>query len=81
MIGTPKKKRIKLNTKEYHELRLEIWYRCQHFCEICKRYIYNFDEMHVHHNDHTRGAGGDDVESNVTALCYVCHDKKHRGLI
>jgi hypothetical protein len=72
MIGTPKKKRIKLTKKEYHELRLFVWKRCKAHCEICGVYMF-FREMSLHHKKSV-GAGGDDVADNVIG-CHVvgCH--------
>ena len=78
MPADPKKKRIKLNAPSYQELRKEAYNRAQGHCESCYRWC-PVSEGHLHHVI-SRGSGGGDVIDNVLWLCYLCHDKKHRGL-
>lgn len=47
------------------------------WCEYCGAYG---RPVHAHH-EKSRGAGGHDEPSNLIALCYVCHDLRHRGQI
>ena len=79
MASDPKPKRIKLNQKEYHELRRQKWLQARLHCEICHAWT-SLETGHFHHIV-SRGAGGDDTIENGLWLCAKCHDKKHRGLI
>ena len=74
----PKKKRIKLSQKEYHELRLKKYMQVHCLCEDCSCWT----SLETGHFDHikTRGSGGDDIIENGKWLCYRCHDKRHRGI-
>lgn len=46
-------------------------------CEYCKQ-----ENMicNIHHIK-SKGSGGHDVIDNLICLCYVCHEKVHKGLI
>ena len=85
MTPNPKKKRIKLNPKEYHELRRKVYDSQLGCCKRCKISVY-FEKFHLHHKI-SRGAGGDDQwsenpeESNLIGLCWECHRKVHDGNI
>jgi hypothetical protein len=69
----PKKPPVRLNAKEYHDLRVVIWEYQHYNCLNCGGYM-AFDEMSLHHKD-TGGMGmkGDDTFEN----CYGCHIKCH----
>jgi hypothetical protein len=50
------------------------------WCEYCGK----AGPTEVHHWEHSRGAGGDDLPANLIALCAGpngCHQKAHMGLI
>ena len=79
MPADPKRPRIKLSQKDYHELRDIVYLRCLGHCEICEKWM-AYDEMALHH-DKTKGAGGDDSLENCIGICAFCHEKKHKGLI
>ena len=78
MKPDPKPKRIKLSVKGYQELREEACKRAMGHCESCFSWC-PMSNGHLHHV-RSRGAGGGDVIDNVMWLCYMCHDKEHRGL-
>ena len=69
-VMLPKKKRIK-SAKTMQRIR-DIGY-----CEYCGRQDI---ALHAHHVV-SRGAGGDDLESNLVCLCAICHTKAHAGNI
>jgi 5-methylcytosine-specific restriction endonuclease McrA len=70
----PKKPRIKLNPKDYHELRVRVCERAVCRCEECNGWT-PLEAGHFHHIK-SRGAGGDDSENNGQWLCWRCHAKK-----
>ena len=43
-------------------------------CEACRRL-----SSEAPHHIRTRGAGGDDSEENLVALCIVCHNLIHKS--
>jgi hypothetical protein len=47
-------------------------------CEVCHRRMWT--PCHPHHI-RTKGAGGDDVDSNLLSCCFECHERCHRALI
>ena len=67
----PKKRRIDLAPKEYHQLRLDVYKRCLHHCEICGFYM-SFYEMSIHHKK-SKGSGGDDSLENSLGCHIKCH--------
>ena len=71
MTPNPKKPPIRLNAKEYHELRIKVWMRAHCHCEVCHFWV-AFDEMSIHHIK-TRGSGGDDSEENSLCCHRICH--------
>jgi len=81
--GHPKKKRIKLNKKEYEELRSEISADQNYFCynKHCGAWIGIVG--YVHHHKKSKGSGGDDTNfhrgGNCVVLCFNCHHKVHTG--
>ena len=70
-LGYPKKLRIKLDQKSYHELRKAVWNRALRHCEVCGRYV-KWEEMTYHHIK-SRGAGGDDTLENGMCCHKLCH--------
>ncbi len=50
------------------------------WCEVCGR----AGRMEVHHWEHSRGAGGDDIPHNLICVCAGpggCHERIHAGQI
>ena len=79
----PKHKRISLNPKEYRELRIAAHKRAGGICEICKCSPAPLDNTdmgppagHVFHIK-SRASGGDDILSNISWSCWVCHANHH----
>ena len=81
MTPNPKTKPIRLTGAAYKEFRREVWLRAGGLCERCKepapRYNSNgeFDLHTCGHVSHikSRGAGGQDILSNVRWYCWKCH--------
>ena len=74
MTEYPKKKRIKLPPKEYHELRRKIYDKQLGLCKGCG-FWFPFDEFSIHHRN-TGGMAmrGDDTEENIEGgYCVGCH--------
>jgi hypothetical protein len=71
MTPNPKKKRVDLPPKEYQQLRARVYMRSRCSCEICGQWM-SYEEMSLHHIV-TKGAGGDDVDSNVLGVHLKCH--------
>ena len=71
MPSDPKKKRIKLNAKDYSELRLRKYMQVHCCCEVCGCWM-SYDEFSMHHIKSV-GAGGDDVIENMLACHKLCH--------
>jgi hypothetical protein len=69
----PKPKRMKLNTKEYKELRIKLYNDTKEHCPRCQRWR-SFDQMHIHHVREKCAGKNDD---NVEFLCYQCHRDTH----
>ena len=72
-----KHKRIKLNPKEWAELRKQVWKSQHGLCADCGRWVRLdgdtiFNTAHLCHI-RGRGIGGDDIKSNVEIKCYACH--------
>jgi len=87
MTPDHKKKRTKLNVMEYQDLRKKASKRALGHCELCYSWC-PLSNGHLHHIKSRGAGGGDDFDvdkdspnNNVLWLCYLCHDKKHRGLI
>lgn len=67
-----KRPRIVASPEEWRELRRKLWERCGGKCEDgCGGQA--IDAAHII----ARSRGGDDVLSNLRALCRVCHGKEH----
>jgi hypothetical protein len=64
----PKKIRVKLSQKEYHELREQVWYDQQKKCAGCGWWK-PFNEFSLHHWNRAIG----DVRTNVTGYGLCCH--------
>ena len=75
----PKQKRVKLNSKEYHELRLRKYMSVSCCCEVCHVWT-SLETGHLDHYPKTKGAGAGDTMEETRWVCYKCHDKRHRGL-
>ena len=77
----PKKKRIKLNSKDKAKLRKQVWEEQHGCCQNCGIYVQLqgddlFSVGHLHHIK-TRGAGGGDNRDNVVMYCSFCHNEIH----
>jgi len=77
----PKKKRIKLKGKAYSDLRRKVWEKQCGRCADCGEWVplkgsTVFDMAHLHH-EKSRGAGGNDSESNCKIYCPQCHFNIH----
>lgn len=75
----PKKKRIRLSQKEWSKLREQVWHEQAGRCANpkCRQWVplhgdTIFNTAHLAHIK-GKGAGGDDIRSNVQILCYRCH--------
>ena len=79
MTPNPKKKRLKLSVDDYQALRKFACDRAMSHCEHCGQWC-PLANGHLHHVI-SRGAGGGDLADNVLWLDYLCHHKKHMGLI
>ena len=84
MNPQPKQKQIRLNTKDWSALRKKVWQKQRGMCAKCGMWVRLdgdtiFNTAHLAHIK-SRGAGGDDVESNVRILCYRCHILNEHGL-
>ena len=66
-----KQKKKVLSTKEYRNLRVELYNKYLEHCPECHRWR-TLDQMHIHHIK-SLGAGGDDSIENIAWLCYKCH--------
>ena len=71
MRPNPKKIRLDLLPQAYHQLRIDVYKRCFHHCEVCGIYMH-FNEMSLHH-EKSKGAGGDDTLDNTTGCHIGCH--------
>jgi 5-methylcytosine-specific restriction endonuclease McrA len=79
----PKPQRIKLNSKDYSELRKKVWKKQNGLCAECGQWVKLdgdtiFNTAHLAHIK-SRGSGGSDVESNVRILCPFCHLQIEHG--
>ena len=77
MTPNPKKIRLKLSPKEYHDLKIEIYNEQLESCFYCYKWL-PMDEFQLHHRL-SRGAGGGDDRDNLQGLCFECHRKIHDG--
>ena len=68
-----KEPRLRLEAKEYEELRLQVLRRDSWRCQGCG----TMSNLEVHHQEF-RSQSGDDVEWNLIAFCTACHAKVHR---
>jgi 5-methylcytosine-specific restriction endonuclease McrA len=75
MTPDPKTPRIKLNEKEYRDLRMVIYDSQLNACHKCGGYM-DFDMMDLHHVK-SRGAGGDDSFENCVGVHRDCHISIH----
>ena len=72
MTPNPKKIRLDLNLKEYHELRVEVYNSQLEHCHYCQKWL-PFDMFSLHHLK-SKASGGDDVMENVVGCCVIgCH--------
>lgn len=62
------------NSKKY---RWHVAYRQEYKCNMCKELLHP-DAMDIDHCEELRD-GGEDVTSNLQALCPTCHAKKTRS--
>lgn len=76
----PKKKRIILKGKAYSDLRKALHDRAGGYCETCGKRVPlmvdgQFDIFACGHVSHikSKGAGGDDSESNCLYECFSCN--------
>ena len=72
----PKNPPVRLNKKDYHELRVAACRRAMYHCEVCYRWT-PIDEGHLDHYPKTRGAGAGDTLEETRWICYRCHNKRH----
>ena len=67
-----KEPRLRLEAKEYEELRLQVLRRDSWRCQGCG----TISNLEVHHRQF-RSQSGDDVEWNLITLCTACHADVH----
>ena len=68
----PKKPRLRLKPKGYHQLRRHVLERDGWRCQRCG----GLNQLQVHHVKR-RSALGDDTAENLVALCPACHQAIH----
>jgi 5-methylcytosine-specific restriction endonuclease McrA len=71
-----KKKRIKLDSAEYHELQKRVFERDGWSCKMCGSGL----NLHMHHVGF-RSHQGDDSDDNCVTLCWKCHELVHKNKI
>jgi 5-methylcytosine-specific restriction endonuclease McrA len=69
-----KQPRVRLEAKEYEELRLQVLRRDNWRCQGCGA----MSNLEVHHTQF-RSHSGDDAEWNLITLCTSCHANLHRS--
>jgi 5-methylcytosine-specific restriction endonuclease McrA len=80
----PKLKRIKLNKKQWSELRNLVWELQHGLCADCGQYVpldgdTIFNTAHLCHVK-SKGSGGDDSRENTRICCFKCHILGEHGL-
>jgi 5-methylcytosine-specific restriction endonuclease McrA len=69
----PKQPRLRLDSKNYEQLRNAVLRRDGWRCQLCG----TRSGLEVHHKEF-RSHSGDDSEENLITLCTSCHDAVHQ---
>jgi 5-methylcytosine-specific restriction endonuclease McrA len=64
---------LRLDEREYSELREQVLRRDGWHCQSCG----SMTNLELHHQQF-RSHSGDDIEENLTTLCNNCHSSLHR---
>jgi 5-methylcytosine-specific restriction endonuclease McrA len=72
MTSFPKRRCVRLEPEQYHQLRQEILRRNNWSCQSCG----SRRNLQIHHSK-KRSHGGDDSDPNLTTLCDACHGVEH----
>ncbi len=64
-----------LRSPEWQAVRLGALQRASYRCQLCGR---SDKTLHVHHNTYDRR--GEELDSDVVALCWHCHSKHHNRI-
>ena len=67
-----KQPRLRLEAKQYEQLRLQVLRRDSWRCQGCG----TMSNLEVHHQEF-RSQSGDDSEQNLITLCAACHAGVH----
>jgi 5-methylcytosine-specific restriction endonuclease McrA len=70
----PKHVPLRLNDREYSELRERVLRRDSWRCQFCG----SMTNLEVHHQ-RFRSHSGSDHEENLITLCHKCHSAEHAG--